>query len=86
MAERAMEKANQQLVTPYISLKGSLLGIDFKDHGSLTVDIRVPNRGMRGWGWIAEACRNLRECPGWGYHQCSKGGRVDERVHSLKRV
>ena len=39
MAERAMEKANQQLVTPYITLKGSLLGIDFKDHGSLTVDI-----------------------------------------------
>lgn len=86
MAERAMEKANQQLVTPYITLKGGLLGIDFRDHGSLTVDVRVINRGMRGWGWIVEGCRSGRDCPGLGYQQSSRGGWVDERVHSLKRV
>lgn len=34
VAERAMEKANQQLVTPYINL----LDIDFRDQGSGTVD------------------------------------------------
>lgn len=39
IAERATEKANQQLVTPYITLKGGLLGIDFGDHGSPTVDV-----------------------------------------------
>lgn len=73
MAERAMEKANQQLVTPYITLRGGLLGIDFRDHGSLTVDVWVINRGMRGW--IVEGCRNERECPGWrGYQLSSSRG------------
>lgn len=65
MAERGMEKANQQLVTPYITLKGGLLGIDFKDHGSLTVDFGAMNRGMRGW--IVERCRNGGGGLGLGY-------------------
>lgn len=44
IVERDTEKANQQLVIPYITLKGDLLGIDFRDHGSLTADIQEINR------------------------------------------
>lgn len=74
MAERAMEKANQQLVTPYITLRGGLLGIDFRDHGWLTVDVWVINRRMKGWSWIVEGCRKETEWPGWEYQQSSSRG------------
>ena len=45
MAKRAMEKANQQLVTPYVTLKGDLDGIDFRDHDCRrTSDKQTNNR------------------------------------------
>lgn len=38
MAKGPTQKANQQLVAPYVTLKGCLLSIDFRDHAILAAD------------------------------------------------
>lgn len=39
MAKRPTRKANQQLVAPYVTLKGRLLSVDFRDHALLAADV-----------------------------------------------
>lgn len=45
-----MEKANQQFVTPYVTVKRALLSIDAGDQAWLTGEKREGWREKRKWG------------------------------------
>jgi len=50
-AETGMEKANQQFVTPYVTVKRALLSIDAGDQACLTGEKREGWREKRKWGF-----------------------------------